>query len=199
MDKIIRATDFARREGARNVIERIARLSAQMARRRLLDTPFVGGEPVGVPVLAEVNYGRWIARCECGGAEMVDPDEPIFYCFSCGNGNTRGRPRAVTFPDNIEEIERLLLERPLEYGGGANEIDRVFMARPLEGVVDGQIVVMHRSWKPGESLDELRRQNDMIAELKRQREEVSSNQLSVVGNLLSGTLRSSMSAENGGV
>ncbi|MFZ5856789.1 MAG: hypothetical protein ACOYZ6_08160 [Chloroflexota bacterium] len=167
MDKIIRASDYARREGARNVKERIARLSAQMAGRRLLDTPFVGGEPVGVPVLAEVNHGQWIARCECGGAEAVDPAEPIFYCFNCGNRKTKGRPRVVTFPDNIEEIERILLERPLKDGGGANEIDRVFMARPLVGVVDGMPVVMHRSWTPGESVEELRRQNEMIPVLQK--------------------------------
>lgn len=175
MDRIIRARDYAEREGGRSVVERIARISTQMKARRLLDTPFVGGAPVGKPVTAEVNHGQWIALCECGGAEAVDPDEPIFYCFNCGNRSTKGRPRSVVFPQNIEEIERTLLERPLEDGGGANEIDRVFLARPLVGMVDGQGVVMHRSWKPEETAEELRSQNGMIPELKRQRDEVSKN------------------------
>jgi hypothetical protein len=171
--RIIRAKDYARREGAKSVVERIVRISAQLAHRRLLDTPFVGGAPVGRPVLAEVNHGQWMAFCECGGPEAVDPDEPIFYCFSCGNHATKGRPRPVTFPQQreIEEIEQVLLERPMEDGGGANEIDRVFMARPLVGVVDGVPVVMHRSWKPGETVEELRAQNGMIGELRKMKDE----------------------------
>jgi hypothetical protein len=173
MDKIIRAKDYAQREGAKSVVERIARISAQLAHRRLLDTPFVGGAPVGTPVLAEVNHGQWMAFCECGGAEAVDADEPIFYCFNCGNHATKGRPRPVTFPQQrvIEEIEQALLERPLDEGGGANEIDRVFLARPLVGVVEGAPVVMHRSWKPGETVEELMRQNGMIPALKKMKDE----------------------------
>lgn len=187
MERIIRARDYAEREGARSVVERIARMSTQLERRNLLDTPFVGGTPVGKPVMAEVNHGQWIAHCECGGAEAVDQDEPIFYCFNCGNRSTKGRPRPVAFPPQrvIEEIEQVLLERPLEDGGGANEIDRVFLARPLVGVVDGQGVVMHRSWRPEESVDELRSQNGMIGELKRQREEIS-HQSAVISDQSSG-------------
>lgn len=168
MDRIIQARDYARREGARNVTERIARMSAQLAARRLLDTPFIGGAPVGEPVKAEVNHGQWVARCECGGVESVDQNEPIFYCFNCGNRRVAGRPRAVVFPLDVEEIERVLLERPMEDGGGANEIDRVFLAHPLVGVVDGTPVVMHRSWTPDETVDDLRRQNALIAVLEAQ-------------------------------
>jgi len=171
MDRIIQAKDYAAREGARSVKERIARLSSQLVQRRLLDTPFVGGAPVGQPVTAEVNHGQWMAFCECGGAEAVDADEPLFYCFNCGNRAVKGRPRPVLFPSQQEreEIERLLLERPLEDGGGANEIDRVFLARPLAGVVEGTPVVMHRSWTPEETVEELRRQNGMIAALEEQK------------------------------
>ena len=188
MDRIIQAKDYAAREGARTVIERIARLSSQLVQRRLLDTPFVGGAPVGKPVMAEVNHGQWMAFCECGGAEAVDTDEPIFYCFNCGNRATKGRPRPVAFPpqQEREEIERLLLARPLGDGGGANEIDRVFLARPLAGVVDGEAVVMHRSWSPGETVEELRAQNGMIAALEMQRKAVISDQLSVSSNLTPG-------------
>lgn len=168
MDRIIRARDYAKREGARSVVERIARLSAQMAARRLLDTPFAGGAPVGTPVLAEIGDGQWLARCECGGMEAVDEDEPIFYCFNCGNHKTKGRPRPVVFPSKqkMVEIERLLLERPMRESGGANEMDRMLMQLPaLMGMVDGRPVVMRRSWKPDESVDELRRQNEMMPAL----------------------------------
>lgn len=174
MERIISARDYARREGARNVKERIARLSAQMVAKRLLDTPFVGGETVGVPVLAEIGDSQWMARCECGGHEAVDPDEPIFYCFNCGNYKTKGKPRLVIFPskEEIEEIEHLLLERPMIENGGANEMDRILMKLPaLVGVIGGEPVIMRRSWKPGESVEELRRQNGMIGEIRRQKAE----------------------------
>jgi hypothetical protein len=177
MDRIIRARDYAQREGVRSVVERIARISAQMVARRLLDTPFVGGAPVGKPVVAEINHGQWIAYCECGGAEAVDPTEPIFYCFNCGNRATKGRLRAVAFPLNIEEIEAILLERLLEDGGGANEIDRVFLARPLVGVVNGEPVVMHRSWLPGETMDDLRTQNALIPILQEQMQAAATRDL----------------------
>ncbi|RJP53631.1 MAG: hypothetical protein C4583_04395 [Anaerolineaceae bacterium] len=170
MDRIIQAKDYAQREGARSVVERIARLSAQMVRRRLLDTPFVGGAPAGTPVLAEVGDGQWRARCECGGLEAVDVDEPIFYCFNCGNFKTKGRPRAVVFPprEMMEEIERLLLDRPMIEAGGTNEIDRMLMKLPaLAGMVDGAPVVMRRSWKHDETVDDLRRQNGMMEALEK--------------------------------
>jgi hypothetical protein len=64
-------------------------------------------------VKAEVNHGRWIARCVvCGGAEEVTPKEPVFYCLSCGNADNGGHVMAVVFPDDREAIEAELLRRP---------------------------------------------------------------------------------------
>ena len=66
-------------------------------------------------VLPEINHGRWIARCSiCGGAEEVAPQEPVFYCLSCGNMNNEGHPMRVVFPEHAKEIEGVLLSRQIE-------------------------------------------------------------------------------------
>lgn len=67
------------------------------------------GKAIGKPVSAFVDYGRWVAQCECNGAEIVDPDVPEFFCFSCGNESNGGRLRPVIFPNEIKEIEKQLL------------------------------------------------------------------------------------------
>lgn len=54
--------------------------------------------PADKPVVARIDHGRWIADCECNGAEYVDPGEPIFYCLSCGNTEYQGHVRPVVFP-----------------------------------------------------------------------------------------------------
>lgn len=58
-------------------------------------------------VEAEINHGRWIARCQCGGAECVDPDWPFLVCCSCGAG-----PQNIRFPRDRKQIESELLKRP---------------------------------------------------------------------------------------
>jgi len=65
-------------------------------------------------VQAEINHGRWIAHCACGGAEDVAPAEPVFYCLSCGNADNDGRVMKIEFPDpsDREAIEAELLKRP---------------------------------------------------------------------------------------
>jgi hypothetical protein len=71
------------------------------------------GKPTGRPVLAFVNDNRWMARCECGGIEVVDPlpGEDWFYCLKCFNYVEEGRPRPVFFPKDSarEEIETALM------------------------------------------------------------------------------------------
>jgi len=69
--------------------------------------------PAGVVLPAQIHEGRWVALCECGGAEVVDPEEPAFYCFSCYNVTNEGRPRPVDFPAQWRAIERVLLARPM--------------------------------------------------------------------------------------
>lgn len=72
--------------------------------------------PVGVglhdqPVKARILYGRWLVDCPvCRGANDVDPCEPVYLCSSCG------WPECLTpvvFPEERQEIERLLLIRPI--------------------------------------------------------------------------------------
>jgi hypothetical protein len=64
------------------------------------------------PVLAYVNHNRWGASCECGGFDVVDQDDPRFYCIACYNVMTDGRMRMVRFPKDREGIERALRARP---------------------------------------------------------------------------------------
>jgi len=103
------------------------------------------------PIYAIVNTGRWIAECECGGAEIVEPDDPIFFCFSCGNSCVKGAVRPVVFPENREEIEHLLLKR-LCKTTGANIVERAFNATPLFGRIG-------RDWTAGETIEMLELQN----------------------------------------
>jgi len=56
------------------------------------------------PVMATWDGDRWVAVCECGGAEVVDPGEPVFFCCSCGNAGVGGRWRPVKFPET-EEVD----------------------------------------------------------------------------------------------
>jgi hypothetical protein len=156
MDKIITALDYAKQNGCKTVREHLEKIQAKMKKR--YDTPLTG-TPKGKPVAAEINFGRWIARCpDCNGAEDVDPNEPIFYCFSCGNFSNNGRPRSVIFPPTKERkaIEAEILKRPVKIRGGANELERMVNAVP-EVVTDEGI--LSRSWLPGETVDEIKRQN----------------------------------------
>ena len=67
----------------------------------------------GDPVIAVINHGRWLAHCECGGAELVNPVSGAgFYCLSCYNEGNKGKPRPVDVPDKVRFIENQLLKRP---------------------------------------------------------------------------------------
>ena len=100
--------------------------------------------PVDPPVFAFVaasaivGYrkmsGRWMATCECGGCEVVDQKTPIFMCCSCFNEADGRQYRRVLFPVEMEEIEAILSERPGD----------------------------KRFWRPGETLDQLRAENESL-------------------------------------
>lgn len=153
-------------------------------------------EPTGIPVLARIWQGQWIADCECNGACFVDPEEPVFFCFTCGNRANDQQPRPVIFPPEEErkEIERLLLERPVNDLGGLTDLERAGLAKPVLFVEVQQLAVpsspkddigdvvsdptrgesldpasppvvqtlpLTRSWEPGESIEDLHRQQDV--------------------------------------
>lgn len=156
MNKIVRASDIARAGHWATNNERVASLS------RAIGKPWNGATNQDLPsVRARVDHGRWIADCECGGAEYVDPDEPFFYCMSCGNHAVGGTGRPVIFPQGklLIEIETAVLERGVEDG---DDPAKVFEARAKDGIA--------RSWNPGESVETLRLQHQAAKEKSKSRE-----------------------------
>jgi hypothetical protein len=149
MEHILTAKDVLARDGAPSLrawITRIAKL------RELPKPVFVrDGEDIeGEPVKARVDAGRWIADCECGGAEYADPDEPIFWCFSCGNVGAGGLMRAVVFPKDRKRIEQLLLARPVVLRGGKGALEQAMRAVPVK---------LPRAWEPGVTAKQLTADN----------------------------------------
>lgn len=77
-----------------------------------------GNLDTSVTVKAEVNHGRWVARCPfCNSAQVASPADPRFLCAGkdgCANGPVRGAYVAVTFPDpdTSGQIETALMDRP---------------------------------------------------------------------------------------
>ena len=71
------------------------------------------GEVEEGTLVAYVNRGRWIVKCECGGAEKVW-EEGLFMCQSCFNSSYGHKFRHTEFPRNRKAIETLLERRPLE-------------------------------------------------------------------------------------
>jgi hypothetical protein len=173
LDYIITAKHYAAREGAKTVKERILRIRERLHKNNGIRLTIAEADkaPSGKAVRAEINFGQWIAVCECGGAEFVDPDEPLFFCFSCGNRANESRIRPVTFPPKSERelIERLVLERPVDDLRGMTDLERAHQARALiyqqvETEAGGASVALPltRCWTPDESLQELTLQNIAI-------------------------------------
>jgi len=104
-DKITTMADKAKEFGAKSAADFLKRM-AIATKHKIVD-----GAATGKPVDAQIDFSRWIGRCECGGAEIIDPDYPYFYCFSCGNKSNKGKLRPVTFPVDYKIIETELLTR----------------------------------------------------------------------------------------
>jgi hypothetical protein len=81
------------------------------------------------PLIASVNHGRWVARCDCGAGVAVDPQWHEARCFGCGTVHT-----TVRFPETAERVE----------------IERLLMARKK---------MAHRHWQSSETLHDLHEQN----------------------------------------
>jgi len=77
-----------------------------------LHLPVITQVDKDAPVLAYVNAGRWIVRCECGGAEFAWENK-LFMCQSCFNAAHKGKYREVIFPADRATIEAVLKRRPL--------------------------------------------------------------------------------------
>lgn len=125
-------------------------------------------EPQGVPVYARIWNGQWIADCECRGASFVDPNEPVFFCFGCGNRANDNQPRPVIFPsaEERQEIERLILLRPVNDMAGLTDMERAGLAVPLLTkritLPDGTQAELPlvRSWEHGQTVDDLHAEQD---------------------------------------
>lgn len=162
VDRIITAKDYG--GSARGYIKK---MQQQTHRRGVAVTiRNLDAEPTGVPVVARIWQGQWIADCECKSASFVDPDEPLFFCFGCGNRTNASKPRPVQFPPEAErlEIERLLLERPVDDLAGLTDNERAGMARPVLYVEDaqGRALPLVRSWEPGQTPDDLHAEQDTV-------------------------------------
>ncbi len=92
--------------------------------------PEQGYDITSPPLQAYVNHGRWVVKCECGGAEKAW-EEGWFMCQSCFNSRHKHQYRRSVFPKSREAIEKLLALRPL----------------------------INRNWRPGESLAQLKAEN----------------------------------------
>lgn len=96
--------------------------------------PFVPeSTAVGEHVGALVNDGRWLVQCRCGSAQLVDPNEPRFFCVECLNDHVGGQWVAVRFPGDTGAIEEALEQR--EHRGAMN-------------------------WRPGETVEDLLAENE---------------------------------------
>jgi hypothetical protein len=147
MDKIFTSQDYAKAAKIASAEIMFKRMAADRGYK--IDDTVSGGNPV----YAEINAGRWIARCpDCNGAEAVNPQDkhPKFFCFSCGNERISGKYRRVIFPEDWQEIEKEILKRPVKKPPGRDPIAQAFCAIPER---------LPRAWRPDESLEDIRKQN----------------------------------------
>lgn len=148
MDKIFSGNDKAKELGYKNYREMIAGLAARRG--------YVPGVEIGgTNVFARIDFGRWIADCECGSANYVEPSDPVYFCATCGNAANEGKLRGVTFPENRAEIEAELLKREVLINPKLKPIDRAINAR---GAIPGLV----RSWMPGETTQVLKSQRELL-------------------------------------
>lgn len=171
---IITAKHYALREGCAGVRDRIIKLAADAGRKRKAIIRVQIDKSSTRPVFARIELGQWLADCECGGCEFVDPIEPVFFCLSCGNRNDANMLRPVTFPlpEERAEIETLILARPVNDLRGLDDCERAHQALPLivSETPDGMIVPLTRTWNHGEPIENLRRENEVIDIWKRKKE-----------------------------
>lgn len=142
MNRILTAIDVARRDNQPSVKEWLRITSIQLKMKGGCPTVFNGNMGTG-KVHAYISNGRWMAICDepgCAGCEYVDPQEPLFYCLTCGNGRS-GSGKQVIFPKDRGEIEAAMLERAMVASAGNDEVTRMFNARPVHAK-------LRRDWMP---------------------------------------------------
>lgn len=113
-----------------------ARLT-KMAARANATLPEIAIVYEAAPIPAFVAQGQWVVDCpDCGrNRSMVWLTEPLYMCPACWNQAIGGDWRRVELPAEREHIEALLLARTLREA---------------------------RNWLPGETLDDLRAENEAL-------------------------------------
>jgi len=166
VNRLITAKDYCVRESAANVKERIAKRHARMTRKLKVPLPLKLDVTSPRPVKARIELGQVIADCECGCAEFVDMDEPVFFCFECFNRRDGGALRPVVFPDpeTWAEITRLVMLRPVDDLRGMDDADRAAGAKAVIYLEqpDGRHLPLTRTWNPGETIEDLLKENEAI-------------------------------------
>lgn len=166
VNRIITAKDYSLRWGADGTVRGFIRRWQEKLHKEKNVAVTVRGldaEPQGEPVQAFIHQGQWLAACECGGHEFVNPQEPVFFCWGCTNRRHNNTLRPVEFPVRWAEIEQAVLARPVNDVRGATDLERAGLAQPLVVVVtDAGEFPLVRSWKPEESLQELLDQNAVL-------------------------------------
>lgn len=151
MNRLITAKDVAKRDGMVSVGAWIRAAAGRQVQLKRIKVAWDGRTVHGEPVQAFVDFGRLLAQCPvCGRHEYVDPDEPIFYCTTCGNdGSAAARP--VQFPEDWQRVEAALLAREIVPGFGRNDIERAYNSKPTG---------LPREWRPGTTADQLELENN---------------------------------------
>lgn len=153
--KLITAKNIAKRYGFTTVRDWLLDRIARSVQRGYFQVGWNGEHVSGAPLMAFVDFGRWLTRCECNQNNYVDPDEPVVFCARCGNGNS-GLARPVIFPPNLREIEKVLLKRPVtDHPQAKDDIEAARLARPV-------FPVLTRNWYPGQSVADLLEMNSMF-------------------------------------
>ena len=111
-------------------------------------------------VKARVDDGRWVVDCpNCNSAMLTSSKVDMFICAECGSPDVGGRWRRVEYPEQREEIERLLLLRPANKGrspglGGPRFYAEDDVNREVGDTIHRIIV--------GQTFDELKAENEEL-------------------------------------
>lgn len=171
LNRIITARDYCTRDKVGSVKERIAKIRRDVMRKKGITLNIQFDKISSRAVYGRIELGQWCADCDCGGTEFVDHQEPIFFCFSCGNSVDAGQLRPVIFPPVEErlEIERLVLERPVEERRGLDDMERAHMCTPIIflDAEDGRVLPLTRTWNAGEPIENLVKENEAVDKWRR--------------------------------
>jgi len=89
------------------------------------------------PLEARIEYARFLVDCpNCNSAEYAFEDK-LFFCSQCLNSDVDGKARKVKMPKDRKQIEVIL----------------------------GKRAIKNRHWFPGETIDDLEKENTLHLEV----------------------------------